>query len=156
MPVKENIELMRRWFHEVWNEGKIETVRELFAPDGRAVGHYGERSEIHGPDEFVPFVHRIRGAFPDVKLTIDDAFGARDKVVIRWSAAMTHSGESMGPASNKPVHVTGITIARIAKGKIVEGWDNWDQLGMLEQIGAYKRIQASGHCRFAEKRMSSD
>ena len=139
MPVKENVELMRRWFQEVWNEGKIETVRELFAPDGRAVGHYGERSEVHGPDQFVPFVQQIRAAFPDVKVTIDDAFGARDKVVIRWSASMTHSGDALGPASGKPVLLTGITIARIAKGKIVEGWDNWDRLGMLEQIGAYKR-----------------
>ena len=139
MASKENIELMRRWFQEVWNEGKIETVHELLAPDGRAVGHYGERSEIQGPNEFVPFVQSIRSAFPDIKVAIDDAFGARDKVVIRWSASMTHSGEGLGPASGKPVLLTGITIVRIAKGKIVEGWDNWDRLGMLEQIGAYKR-----------------
>jgi steroid delta-isomerase-like uncharacterized protein len=142
MPVKENIELMRRWFQEVWNEGKIETIRELFASDGRAVGHYGERTEIQGPDQFEPFVKQIRAAFPDVKVTIDDAFGARDKVVIRWSASMTHTGDAFGPASGKPVVLTGITIARIAKGKIVEGWDNWDRLGMLEQIGAYKRPDA--------------
>ena len=139
MAVKENIEVMRRWFREVWNEGRMETIQELFAPDGRAVGHYGERAEIHGPGEFLPFVRQIRAAFPDVKVTIDDAFRARDKVVVRWSASMTHSGHAFGPASGKPVLLTGITIARIAKGKIVEGWDNWDRLGMLEQIGAYKR-----------------
>ena len=139
MAVKENIELMRRWFQEVWNDGKIETIHELFAPDGRAVGHYGEKSEIRGPDEFVPFVQSIRSAFPDLKVTIDDAFGARDKVVIRWSASMTHTGDALGPASGKSVRLSGITIARIARGKIIEGWDNWDRLGMLEQIDAYKR-----------------
>jgi steroid delta-isomerase-like uncharacterized protein len=139
MPVKENIEFMRRWFQEVWNEGKTQTIHELFSPDGVATGHFGAQSQIRGPESFVPFVERIRGAFPDIKVTIDDAFGARDKVVLRWSASMTHTGNGLGPATGKPVRLTGITIVRIVKGKIVAGWDNWDQLGMLEQIGAYKR-----------------
>ncbi len=138
MPVKENIELIRRWFQEVWNEGKIQTVEELFHPEGVASGHFGAQSQIRGPKEFVPFVERIRGAFPDIKVSVDDTFGARDKVVVRWSASMTHTGEGFGAPTNKPVRLTGITIVRIVKGQLVEGWDNWDQLGMLEQIGAYK------------------
>lgn len=143
MPAKENIALMRRWFQEVWNEGKIETVEELFSPDGVATGHFGAQSQVRGPKEFIPFVERIRGAFPDIKLTIEDVFGARDKVVIRWSASMTHTGEGFGPPTNKPVRLTGISIVRIVKGQLVEGWDNWDQLGMLEQIGAYKQPEVS-------------
>ena len=47
------------------------------------------------------------------------------------------------PASGKRVRMTGITIARIADKKIIEGWDNWDQLGMLKQIGAYASPQTS-------------
>jgi predicted ester cyclase len=43
------------------------------------------------------------------------------------------------PATGKPVLLSGISIVRINNGKIVEGWDNWDQLGMLQQIGAYTR-----------------
>jgi len=59
---------------------------------------------------------------------------------LRWSATMTHTGEAPGlPATGQTVRSRGITIARIADGKIVEGWDNWDELGMLEQIGAFKR-----------------
>ena len=51
---------------------------------------------------------------------------------------MKHLGGSLGiPATGKPVRSTGISIARIEKGQIVEGWDNWDQLEMLKQIGAY-------------------
>jgi steroid delta-isomerase-like uncharacterized protein len=139
MTVDENINLMRRWFREVWNEGNLETVRELFHPDGVAVGQAGAQAITRGPKEFVPFVERIRGAFPDINVTIDDAFGSGDKVVVRWTARMKHTGDTLGPASGKPVRVTGMSIARIAGGKIMEGWDNWDQLGMLEQIGAYKQ-----------------
>jgi len=62
MPVKQNIELMQRWFQEVWNEGRIETVHELFAADGVAIGQAGPQALLRGPQEFVPFVERIRGA----------------------------------------------------------------------------------------------
>src|SRR5215470_8472083 len=140
MPVSQNIELMHRWFREVWNEGRIETVYQLFAADGVAIGQAGPQTQIRGPKEFVLFVERIRGAFPDIKVTIEDAFGAKDKVVLRWSASMTHTGDTLGvAATGKSVRLTGMTIVRIFKGKIIEGWDNWDQLGMLEQIGAYQQ-----------------
>ena len=94
--------------------------------------------EIRGPKEFEDFVREIRGAFPDIKVTVEDIFGADDKVVMRWSAVMTHTGDALGmPATGRMVRSQGITIARIVDGKIIEGWDSWDQLGMLEQIGAY-------------------
>ncbi len=140
MSADENIQLMRRWFQEVWNEGRMETIYELLSPDGVARGQRGAESEIRGPREFETFVREIRGSFPDIKVEVEDVFAADDKVVLRWSGVMTHSGDAPGlPASGKTVRSRGITIARFVDGRIVEGWDNWDQLGMLEQIGAYKQ-----------------
>src|SRR5438552_7871593 len=107
MSAKENVALMRRWFEEVWNQGKMETVNELLSEDAVGMGQGEPGVEIHGPADFIPFVNRIRGAFPDVKLSVEDAFGARDKVVVRWSATMTHQGDHLGmPASGKPVRIT--------------------------------------------------
>ena len=40
------------------------------------------------------------------------------------------------PSSGKRVSVNGMSVQRIGAGKIVEGWDNWDQLGLLVQLGA--------------------
>jgi len=138
MSVEQNIQLVRRWFQEVWNDGRIETVYELLSPDGVATGQRGADKVIRGPKEFDKFVREIRGAFPDIKVTVEDIFGADDKVVMRWSAIMTHTGDALGmPATGRIVRSRGITIAKIVDGQIVEGWDNWDQLGMLEQIGAY-------------------
>ena len=143
MSAEENIQLMRRWFQEVWNEGRMETVHELLSPDSVARGQRGAEAEIRGPEEFEKFVREIRGAFSNIQMKVEDVFGAGDKVVLRWSATMTHTGDAMGfPASGQTVRNRGITIARIVDGKIVEGWDNWDQLGMLEQIGAYKQPQS--------------
>jgi steroid delta-isomerase-like uncharacterized protein len=144
MSSDENIQLMRRWFQEVWNEGRVQTVRDLLAPTAVAHGQKVDGADIRGPEEFVKFVDEIRGAFPDIKVTVEDVFGAGDKVVLRWSGVMTHTGDSLGmPATNQIVHSQGITIARIVDGKIVEGWDNWDQLRMLEQIGVFKQPLAA-------------
>ena len=145
MSADENIQLMRRWFQEVWNEGRIETVRELLSSDAVARGQRGGDTEIHGPEEFEKFVREIRGAFPDIQVNVEDVFGAGDKVVLRWSGVMTHKGDMLGlAATGRTVRCGGISIVRIVDGKIVEGWDHWDQLGMLEQIGAYKQaLQAA-------------
>jgi steroid delta-isomerase-like uncharacterized protein len=144
MSVEENIELMRRWFKEVWNEGRTQTIYDLLAPDAVAIGELEDGGRLRGPAEFVPFVERIRGAFPDINIVVEDVFGAEDKVVLRWSATMTHRGDHLGmPATGERVRISGITIARIGNKQIIEGWDNWDQLGMLKQIGAYRTPQAT-------------
>jgi steroid delta-isomerase-like uncharacterized protein len=143
MPVKENIQLMERWFEEVWNQGRTQTVYELLSPNCVARGQRQADGEIRGPEEFVRFVEEIRGTFPDIHLRIEDIFGAEDKVVVRWCGVMTHSGDALGPATGKTVRSRGISIARIRDGQVVEGWDNWDQLGMLQQIGAYTAPDAA-------------
>jgi steroid delta-isomerase-like uncharacterized protein len=144
MSVEENLQLMRRWFQEVWNEGKTESIHEFLAPDAIGIGELEDGRPLRGPAEFVPFVERIRGAFPDINIVVEDAFGAEDKVVLRWSATMTHRGDHLGmPASGQRVRIAGMSIARIRDKQIIEGWDNWDQLGMLKQIGAYESSETT-------------
>src|SRR5579864_6636660 len=81
MSVEENVQLMRRWFEEVWNQGRIETVHELLSTDAVARGQNGAESELRGPQEFEGFVRQIRGAFPDIRVRVEDVFGADDKAV---------------------------------------------------------------------------
>jgi len=134
-----NISVMRRWFDEIWNKGRLETIHELMAPDAIGIGQGGAEAAVHGPSEFQAFAERLRGAFPDIHVTVEDAFGADDKVAVRWSATMTHQGNDLGvPATGRSVRITGISIVRLVNGQIVEGWDNWDQLSMMRQIGAFQ------------------
>jgi SnoaL-like polyketide cyclase len=95
------VQLMRRWFQEVWNEGKTESIHEFLAPDAIGIGELEDGRPLRGPAEFVPFVERIRGAFLDINSVVEDAFGAEDKVVLRWSATMTHSRRSSGNACQR-------------------------------------------------------
>ncbi len=70
-------------------------------------------------------------------MTIEDVIASGDQVVTRWTARGTHQGELQGiPPTGKQVTVTGMTLARIENGQIVEEWNNFDQLGMMQQIGA--------------------
>jgi predicted ester cyclase len=60
-----------------------------------------------------------------------------DLIATRWVATMTHLGDQLGvPATGRRVTVTGMTIVRLRDGKIVEAWNNYDQLSLMKQIGA--------------------
>ena len=134
---EENKVLTRRsWV--IVAEGNLDTLEDALAEV------YAEDIVVHEPDEDVrgveglkQFVTMIRSAIPDLRITLEEDIAEGDKVVSRWRAQGTHQGELMGiaPTGNR-VMITGITIHRIEEGKIVEEWENWDALGLMQQIGA--------------------
>ena len=126
-----------RWFEEVWNKGRREAIAEMFAPDG--VLHEGE-TEAVGPEGFYLFFDRLNPALSEFRVTVHDTIAEGDQACVRWSCSCKHTGDALGmPATQKTVHVTGISIIRIANGQMVEGWQNWDMLGILEQIRESER-----------------
>jgi steroid delta-isomerase-like uncharacterized protein len=131
----ENKTLARRYFQEVLSKGKLDLVDELAAPD--LIGHpSGFEEQIRGPEGMKEFVARLREAFPDLTMTVEDQLAEGNTVVTRWTARATHDGEFVGiDPTGRTGTVTGITIQRIRDGKFVEGWTNWDMLGLLQQLG---------------------
>ena len=124
--------LAKRWFEEVWNQGRRDAIAELLAPD--AVVHDGGVDTV-GPEEFYPFFERMQSTFSELHVSVDDTVAEGDKVCVRWSCTAKHTGNGLGvPPTGKSLHVTGMTIIRVAGGRLVEGWQNWDMLGLLEQI----------------------
>ncbi len=78
----------------------------------------------------------VRTAFRDLQVTVEDQIAEGDKVATRWTARGTHRGAFQGitqrvPATGKQWTVTGMALIRIANGKMVEGWTNFDALGLL-------------------------
>jgi len=142
-----NKDLIHRWFEEVWNQGRESTIDELFAERGIAHGIGETEAPLHGPSEFKPFVRNLRGSFPDVRISVEDTVAEGDKVTVRVRLEGTHKGPGLGvPPTGQRVRIAGIIIVRISKGQIVEGWNSWDQLGLLRQIGALP--SADGRDRF--------
>lgn len=128
--------IAHRFFDEVWSQGKLDLVDELFAPG--YVGHpSGPDETVRGPEGVKEYVGRLRAGVPDLDVTVEDQVADGDKIATRWTARGTHDGELMGiDPTGRTATVTGITIQRIGEGgQIVEGWTNWDMLGMLQQLG---------------------
>ena len=134
---EQNIAVVRRWFEEVWNQGRESAIDELFSAEGVAHGLGDSEQDVHGPDEIKPFVANIRGALPDTHISIDDLFDHGDRVALRVTLRGTHTGPGFGvPPTGRKVSIQGIIIVRVVDGRIREGWNCYDQLGLLRQIGA--------------------
>ena len=138
---EENKELSRRSMEELFNMGNLDAADEFIAQDH--VHHDPTMPEEgHGPEDFKQFASMYRSAFPDVHIEIEDQIAEGDKVVSRWVARGTHEGDLMGiaPTGNR-VTTAGMTIDRIADGKIAETWDNYDAMGMMQQLGAIPSLE---------------
>ena len=132
---EQNKQIARRVIEELFSEGRMETADELIAPD--AVGHDPALPEpTLGPQGVKDAVAGYRAGFPDLTLRVEAQVAESDTVCTRWTAVGTNSGEFWGmPPTGKQGTVTGITIDRIAGGRIVESWTNWDALGLMQQLG---------------------
>jgi predicted ester cyclase len=131
MSLEKNKAIARRYQEEVWGKGDLALIDELVAAD------FVDHSLPAGMDpRFAGAKRAVKGAldaFPDGQWTVEDLIAEGDKVVIRWKMQATHEHEFRGIApAGKPVTVTGITILRIAGGKIVERWVNWDSLALRQ------------------------
>ena len=119
---------------DIISQGKLELADQILSPD--YVDHNAAPGLAAGIEGFKQGVELYRNAFPDLKIRVDDMIEEGDKVVTRWTATGIHNGELMGiPPTGKAVLVTGISIDRCANGKVVEHWDVFDQLGMMQQLG---------------------
>jgi steroid delta-isomerase-like uncharacterized protein len=128
--------LMRRWFDEVWNKGMEESIDELFPEHAVMWGVGRPETRSEGATEFKEFYHRMRTACPDVKIELDQLVEQGDTAFARWTATMTNTGGVMGmPATDKVIKIWGMSACRVHDGKIVEGWNVWDQIGMARQLG---------------------
>ena len=133
-----NKAVARALYGELFSQGKIEVADAIIARDyinhdvsGPPGGWPG------GPDGFKAVVQTYRGAFPDLRFSIEDQVAAGDRVLTRWTARGTNNGSLLGmPPSGRPVEVTGMSLERFSDGKIAESWVNFDQFGMLQQVGA--------------------
>jgi steroid delta-isomerase-like uncharacterized protein len=110
-------------------------VEDLIAPDFRE--HAGSEVRRVGIEGFNAARLRRNAAFPDWKVTVDDIIAEGDKVVVRATGQGTHLGEYMGiPPTGRRIKVSWIAIYRIADGKLAEHWQQIDELGLRQQLGA--------------------
>ena len=134
MSEAQNKTIARRFKDEVWDKGDEAALDELFAED--AVDHGAILGQPPGREGHKYQLALFRSAFPDLYVTAEDIFSEGDEVAYRWTGRGTHQGELMGMApSGIRMTITGTAIARISGSKVEEGWQNFDALGMMQQLG---------------------
>lgn len=135
MTTQSNKSIMQRLWNEIFNQGNTKVADEIVGVN--YLNHNPAPGEQPGRVGLVGFVAYLRAGFPDVHFDVEELLADGDKVTTRWRCRGTHRGEFMGiPATGRAVNVSGMAIHRIADGQLVEGWNNWDALGLLQQLGA--------------------
>jgi predicted ester cyclase len=119
----ENKRIVQRLMDEVWNKRNLGVIDQIIGGDH--VNHDPSTPKLGtGPEAYADLVKLYTGAL-DTQFSIEDLIAEGDRVVIRWTVRGRHD-----------VDLTGITIHRIADGKIAESWGNWDALGLMQQLKA--------------------
>ncbi len=128
--------LAHRFHMDIFQEGNLDAADEILSPDFVYHGSLGPGEDQRGPEPTKQVASGVIAAFPDRRITHEDTLAEGDKVLIRWSLTGTQEGELMGiPPTGRQVTLTGFDLFRIEGGKIVEMWQEADQLGMMQQLG---------------------
>ncbi len=135
MSTEDNKALVRRGI-EALNRGNMSEISgtwdELYVPDFL---RHDPTGGIRSREDYKQFLTGFQAAIPG-QFTIEDLIAEGEKVVLRYTFHGTHQGQWRGlPPTGKSVTFTGIFIYRIVDGKIVEGWENADALGLVQQLG---------------------
>lgn len=127
--------IVRRFYDEVVNQGNLAAAEEVL---GEEVRDHGVPPMFpSGRAGFLQFAASLKGAFPDLHVTVEDLIAEGDRVAARVTVRGTHQGTLLGrlPATGKAATWPGIDIFRIADGKIAERWNCRDLVSLLEQLG---------------------
>ena len=131
---EENKVLARDSWEKTVNQRDLDAMEEIYAPD--FVWHQPDQ-DIRGYEQARQFVSPFFDAFPDINITVEDAIAEGDQVATRYTIRGTHRGETeeFGPPTERQMELEGITIHRIEGGKIVEEWERYDNLSVMQQLG---------------------
>jgi steroid delta-isomerase-like uncharacterized protein len=134
MPAEESKAIVRR-FWSVWEEGNIDLVDELLAPD--YVNHTpATPDQPTGPEGVKEVVGMFRSAMPDLRVVVEDMIAEGDRVAVRYTLEGTHEGELFGvPPTGQRLSIKSIAVERVSDGKIREHWRITDSLDMMQQLG---------------------
>jgi len=134
LSLSEVIEYERVWVESL-NRGDVSAADRVFAAD--CVVHITGVSEpLHGVGALKQFVGGMLAAFADVQFTIEDQLVDGNRAAFRWQATGTHTGP-LGevPPTGRSFRIDGVIFDRLANGMVAERWEQWDQPGMLRQLG---------------------
>ena len=133
LALQRNKAIIHRYFEEWGNHGDTKAADELIDPN---VTLRNPPAVLHSLEDYKRGMAAFHTAFPDLHFTVEDVIAEGDKVVVRWSLRGTHLGDYQGRSpTGMTVTVTGMSLFRLADGKIQEVSVSMDRLGQWQQLG---------------------
>lgn len=131
-----NKDIVLDYLERAWGQGDWRVAEQVVAEDVVFHDQVREGGLPPGREGLRLVMERIRTGIPDFAMNVQTMIAEDDYVVILWSATGTQAGEFNGfPPTGRTATLHAISIVRLQDGKIVEGWQEADQLGMAQQIG---------------------
>jgi steroid delta-isomerase-like uncharacterized protein len=137
-----NKAVVRRFIDEVFVAGDPAAADALIAPD--AVFHtypFGDdpRAGMRAA------IERVSEGLSDSVFTVHELVAEGDLVCARLTAAATQTGPFMGmPPTGRRYEIEEFHQFRIRDGQVVEHWHQFDQMGMMRQLGVAPAGATSG------------
>ena len=124
---------------EVFRTGDVDRLNPLLATD--MIDHTPASGPIIGREPGKQLIASFARAFPDTTLNVDLMVAEGDSVAAFVSYQSTHTGSFLGhPPTGKVVRVTGMDIMRYRDGQVIELWSQFDDLGLLQQLGIVSQL----------------
>ncbi|MSQ71249.1 MAG: ester cyclase [Betaproteobacteria bacterium] len=132
---EQNKSLVRRFYDEVENQGKLEVVDELFAADFRDVYNTASPFPVKGIEGVKKLAVGLHEHL-DLTIEIEDLVAEGDTVVARIACGITHKNPFMGAApTGRKFVARGVEIFRVVGGKLAERWVYIDMMPMMKELG---------------------
>ena len=137
MPTDEHVNIVGRWFDDLFTRGDLDAVDDLVAPDLVAHGQGGSE-DSRGREAFREWLRWYTSAFTEREWTVHDIISEGDRVVARNSGWTTYRGGLLGiPSEGQRVLETGILILRVKDGLVRELWSEMSDLQLMMELGAF-------------------
>ena len=119
---------------EAWSSGDLETFKGFLSED--YIFHYPSSNTTTRSGEELQTARMLREGFPDLSFSMEDIYAEGDKVIFRFIQHGTHSSDYAGiPATGNKINCSGILISRFKNSKVAEQWEEFDMLGLMQQLG---------------------
>jgi predicted ester cyclase len=136
MSLAANKAVVRRLYEEVFTAGDLAAADDLLAAEYAGYDPPDAPEAVRGPGALKRVAERMAAAFPDRRFALDALIAEADMVAARVTLAATHTGQFLNAApTGRRVAITGTVTCQLAGGRIVASWGNWDNLGLLRQLG---------------------
>jgi steroid delta-isomerase-like uncharacterized protein len=131
----QNKQLVRRYYEELFNEGRLDVIDELFSGD--FLDHEAVAGVPRGREGMADVVTMWRSGFSDFREEVCDLVAEGDRVAARFQFSGIHTGSFLGVApTGRFVEMTGIEIFRVEDGRIAELWYAEQLYDLLTELRA--------------------